>query len=83
MTTSDRIAAALREQGTVAPCLEAMVAEIIRDVLATERDALADAIEASIEKRTHMARRLYPDVYKGEVADDVIEFLTAVHGERS
>lgn len=48
--------------------------------LQTPEDPLAKVIEKSIEKHTHMARRLYPDVYASHVAADVREWLAAEHG---
>ncbi|UDL16001.1 hypothetical protein QEH42_gp217 [Microbacterium phage Pumpernickel] len=38
----------------------------------SERDALADLIDGFIEKNVHMARRLYPDVWKRDLADAIL-----------
>lgn len=44
------------------------------DILDVDLDSLADVIEQSLEKQ-HMARRLYPDIYKHEIAQDVLDWL--------
>ena len=89
----DMIAWLMRDQGDDLSPLgrdytDAEIADMLRLPAQTEPtdaqiEVIADSIESFFEEHVHMARRLYPDVWKRDLALVVLKAVRAAQGEPS